>query len=64
MTHVVTIGSSWGGMRALQTILGALEAGFSAPIVVAQHRDGHVDVGLLPELLGRRTPLLVTEGED
>jgi two-component system chemotaxis response regulator CheB len=61
---IVAIGASWGGLHAVGTVLAGLDESFGAAVVVAQHRDGHDDVGLLPELLGRRTPLLVTEGED
>ena len=36
--EVVAIGSSWGGLAALERILGALPVDFPAAIVVAQHR--------------------------
>jgi two-component system chemotaxis response regulator CheB len=61
---IVAIGASWGGLHAVGTVLAGLDGTFGAPVVVAQHRDGHDDVGLLPELLARRTQLAVTEGED
>ena len=35
---IVVIGASWGGLRALESLLGGLPAGFGAPIAVAQHR--------------------------
>ncbi|HEV2999736.1 MAG TPA: chemotaxis protein CheB [Solirubrobacteraceae bacterium] len=61
---IVAIGASWGGLHAVGTVLAGLDPSFGAAVVVAQHRDGHDDQGLLPELLGRRTPLPVAEGED
>lgn len=61
---IVAIGASWGGLHAVGTVLAGLGPSFGAAVVVAQHRDGHDDQGLLPELLARRTPLAVAEGED
>ena len=37
--QIVTIGSSWGGLGALKTLLGALPGDFPLPIVIAQHRS-------------------------
>ncbi len=62
--EIVAIGASWGGLHAVGTVLAGLDGSFGASVVVAQHRDGHDDQGLLPELLARRTALRVTEGED
>lgn len=36
--EIVTVGSSWGGLRALRVLLGELPAGFPLPIAIAQHR--------------------------
>ena len=63
MSHVVAIGSSWGGMRALDTILRALPATFSSAILVAQHRDPDAEDDLLPHLLARHTQLAVADAE-
>ena len=63
MTYVVAIGSSWGGMRALESVLGALPATFSSAIVVAQHRDPDAEDDLLADLLARFTPLEVADAE-
>jgi two-component system chemotaxis response regulator CheB len=63
MSHVVAIGSSWGGMRALTEVLGGLPATFSSAIVVAQHRDPDAEDDLLPQLLARHTPLSVADAE-
>lgn len=59
---LVAIGASWGGLRALRTVLGALPAGFPAAIVVAQHR-GSQD-GMLAELLDRSGALSVRDAQD
>lgn len=34
---VIVIGVSWGGMKALQTIVPLLPAGFRIPIIIVQH---------------------------
>src|SRR5207248_4303117 len=36
--ELVVIGASWGGVRALGTLLGALPSAFPPAIAVAQHR--------------------------
>jgi two-component system chemotaxis response regulator CheB len=59
---LVAIGASWGGLRAIGTVLGGLPADFPAAIVVAQHR-GHFD-GMLAGLLDRQTALSVRDAED
>jgi two-component system, chemotaxis family, protein-glutamate methylesterase/glutaminase len=63
MSHVVAIGCSWGGMRALSEILGALPGTFSSAIVVAQHRDPDAEDDLLAHLLERHTPLPVSDAD-
>ncbi len=62
MVTLVAIGASWGGLRALRTVLGALPGGFPAPIVVAQHRAP--GEGMLAELLDRDVELTVRDAED
>jgi two-component system chemotaxis response regulator CheB len=60
---LVAIGASWGGLRAVEALLGALPEGFAAPIVIAQHRQ--VDSGQrLVSLLDARTALTVCDAED
>jgi len=45
--QIVTIGSSWGGLAALKTLLRDLPADFPLPIAIAQHRSaGSPDAGL------------------
>ena len=59
----VVIGCSWGGLRALEQLLGDLPGSFPAPIAVAQHRDADSEDDLLPNLLARYTPLEVADAE-
>jgi len=60
---VVGIGTSWGGLAALTTLLGALPADFSIPVVVVQHRSNDSE-RLLSQLLQDATDLRVCEIED
>jgi two-component system chemotaxis response regulator CheB len=60
---VVAIGTSWGGLAALTTLLGALPADFSIPVVVVQHRSNDSE-RLLGQLLQDATDLRVCEIED
>jgi two-component system chemotaxis response regulator CheB len=61
---LVAVGSSWGGLAALHTVLGALPAGFGAPVVVGQHRSARSDDTVLPLLLSQATGLRVSDAED
>ena len=63
MMDLVAIGSSWGGMRALQVVLGRLPASFPSTIVVAQHRDPDAEDDLLGTLLARHMALPVRDAE-
>ena len=60
--RIVVIGASAGGLHALRTVLEALPAAFTIPIVVVQHRSR--DSELLCELLQEATPLQVIEVND
>lgn len=60
---IVGIGSSWGGLAAMSTLLGALPGDFSLPIVLVQHRSNDSD-RLLADLLQDATDLTVSEVED
>ena len=62
--EIVVIGASWGGLRALERILGDLPDGFPVPIVIAQHRDVDSDDDLLASLLNRYTDLCVVDADD
>lgn len=60
---VVVVGTSWGGLAALSTLLHGLPGDFNLPIVVVQHR-GKDSERLLTELLQDTTELKVCEIED
>jgi two-component system chemotaxis response regulator CheB len=60
---VVAIGTSWGGLAALTTLLGGLPADFGIPVVVVQHRSNDSE-RLLSDLLQDATDLRVCEIED
>jgi two-component system chemotaxis response regulator CheB len=60
---LVVIGASWGGLRALEIVLGGLPAGFGAPVVVAQHRQPGARE-LLAGLLDAHTALDVRDARD
>lgn len=60
--RIVVVGASLGGLRAISALLRALPAGFSLPVVIAQHRSP--DAGGLAEFLRRATGLAVVEAED
>ena len=60
---IAVIGTSWGGLHAVRTILAALPPEVCVPIVIVQHRHRDSD-GLLAELLQDVTGMPVTEVED
>jgi two-component system chemotaxis response regulator CheB len=62
--ELVAIGSSWGGLNALQRVLSRLPETFGAAVVVAQHRSARADDSLLRTLLGGQTPLEVRDADD
>lgn len=57
---IVAIAASAGGLKALQAVLGGLDEGFPAAIVVVQHLDPR-HKSLLAEILSRRVNLAVVE---
>lgn len=63
MYEIVVIGTSWGGLNALSTVLAGLPATFALPIIVVQHRGADAP-GLLAELLQTRSRLGVIEVDD
>lgn len=63
MYEIVVIGTSWGGLSALSTLVAGLPSTFAIPIVVIQHRSPDA-AGFLAELLQSRTGLCVTEVDD
>ncbi|HTN22991.1 MAG TPA: chemotaxis protein CheB [Solirubrobacteraceae bacterium] len=63
--ELVAIGASWGGLRAVECVLGTLPANFGAAVVIAQHRQGRADgEERLAALLDARCALDVHEAED
>lgn len=48
--RIVAIGTSAGGLKALQTLFSALPYDFSVPIVVVQHRSADCDSNLAQHL--------------
>lgn len=63
MYSVVAVGTSWGGLSAMATLLGGLPEDFPIPIVIVQHR-GKDSNQLLSQLLQDSTALSVCEIED
>ncbi len=61
--RVAVIGSSAGGLSALEGFFGGLPATTGVAFVVLQHASPDFE-SLLPELLARRTPLPVRAGRD
>ncbi|MFQ4143181.1 chemotaxis protein CheB [Chlorogloeopsis sp. ULAP02] len=60
---LIAIGTSLGGLNALQVILSGLPKNFPVPIAVVQHRHKDSDQ-TLRALLQNYTPLSVKEAED
>lgn len=60
--ELALIGTSQGGMRAMQQILAALPPDFALPLVLVIHRDA--DSELLVEILQRSSPFPVTDALD
>ncbi|MGI8836731.1 MAG: chemotaxis protein CheB [Pyrinomonadaceae bacterium] len=61
--EIVAIGTSTGGLKALQTLLSGLTADFLLPVVIVQHRGSGPENGLC-EFLGSSSSLPVSEPED
>ncbi len=62
--ELVAIGASWGGLDAVERVLGALPRDFGAAVVIAQHRRADGDGDRLAQLLAARCPLTVCDAED
>jgi len=58
------MGSSWGGLHALETILSGLASDFRTPIVIAQHRSVDSGSSALARMLSLRSGLEVSEADD
>jgi two-component system chemotaxis response regulator CheB len=64
MHDLVAIGTSWGGLAALRTILGCLPRELDAAVVIAQHRAPGSHPYAFRDLLGAVTQLEVREPVD
>ena len=60
---LVVVGTSWGGLAALRTLVAALPASFRMAVTLVQHRHKDSD-HVLHALLQERSPLVVCEVED
>jgi two-component system chemotaxis response regulator CheB len=60
---IVAMAASAGGLSALSTVLGGLPGDFPAPIAIVQHLDPR-HRSLMDQILGKRTPLDVTQAEE
>jgi len=61
--EIVVVGTSIGGLNALQTLLSGLPDGFPMPVVIAQHRGKNSEIGLC-DFLGRSSRIPISEPED
>ena len=61
--EIIVVGTSWGGLAAVRTILGALPPEFDIPIAVVQHRHRTSD-SMLGRYIARHTHLQVCDVED
>ena len=51
---IIVIGASWGGLQAVETLLGGLPTDFSRPVAIVQHREAGAD-DRLSDLLQQHT---------
>lgn len=61
--EIVVVGTSWGGLSALRTLISGLPDDFPVPLVLVQHRHRESD-HLMSTLLQDSTTLAVCEVED
>jgi two-component system, chemotaxis family, protein-glutamate methylesterase/glutaminase len=62
--ELVVMGASWGGLGALERVLGGLPRSFRTPIAVAQHRSPDGGSEGLARLLGAHASMPVIDAED
>lgn len=62
VARIVVVGTSAGGLRALEKIIGALPATYGLPIVVVQHRSKESDA--FADVMSNLVSLPVREAED
>ena len=61
--ELVVVGTSWGGLHALEVLFSSLPRDFDVPMAVVQHRRADSD-DTLAQLLQLYTPMRVAEAED
>jgi two-component system, chemotaxis family, protein-glutamate methylesterase/glutaminase len=61
---LIVIGSSWGGLAALEQLIGGLPPDFQTPIVIAQHRAPDPSSTALQDMLTARSHHVVCEPSD
>ena len=61
--EIILVGTSWGGLHALRTLVGGLPPDYPLPVVLIQHRHRESN-HFLSSLLQERTRLNVCEVED
>jgi two-component system chemotaxis response regulator CheB len=61
--EIVVVGTSWGGLNAVRSLIRALPADYDIPVLVVQHRHRDSEA-LLAQFLQQHTRLRVCEGED
>jgi two-component system chemotaxis response regulator CheB len=65
MEHeIIVIGTSWGGLSAVSTLLDRLDDAVHQPIVVVQHRSVESEEGALADLLSHHTRRIVSDPDD
>jgi len=62
--EVIVIGTSWGGLDALSTLLDGLDDAVRQPIVVVQHRSSEGEEDALANLLAHHTSRVVCDPND
>jgi len=62
--EIIVIGTSWGGLSAVSTLLAGLDDAVQQPIVVVQHRSVESGEGALAGLLSHHTRRVVCDPDD
>lgn len=62
--EICVIGSSWGGLQALDVILGGLPSSIDFAVAIVQHRSADAPDSGLPAYYAKRTSLAVQSVED
>jgi two-component system, chemotaxis family, protein-glutamate methylesterase/glutaminase len=62
--ELVVMGASWGGLQALETVLGGLPGDFPASVAIAQHRSPDGAAEGLARLLAAHCRLPLVDADD